>query len=239
MTHFAVLIVVIVALALHALYFRPLGTNLLFLLFALPPAFVYDPTIYRFAHGAASELSAGETGAPLFNVFGFLFVFYTAWSLAVSIARRADEREVGFAPLLAWCWALATVMGFGLEFLNESLGWWILRNADSWMAYLGMWYWRPAIAFPLFLSLLIDDGRLRRRAFKACLIWAWVHLWDIKVLGSIHPAWEFAWIVFTVAALVHLNRCHRDGRIRLLIPVRRLTFDRPRSLFARRTPKAG
>ncbi len=227
--------IVAVLLLTHAIYFRPHRTTLLFLAFTLPPSAVYDPSVYVFNRGAEADMLDvwHGGGIPLFSLFGFYFTFYSALTIGLSIARRRGESDVSFGRLLAACVAVFVAFGVCLEILNNALGWWTLQYRGNILGYLGMWYWRPALAFPLLFASLLPDPSMRRRAFRASLVWCWVWIWNSYVIGPLGgPVWQVLLMTLTFAGLWHVARRFGDHP-GLRIPIDALVYEHPRWLFGR------
>ncbi|MCC6157932.1 MAG: hypothetical protein IT350_07750 [Deltaproteobacteria bacterium] len=226
---------VVIHLLTHAIYFRPHRTTLLFLAFTIPPAAVYDPSVYVFNRAAEADLLDVWHGGnvPLFSLFGFFFTFYLALTIGLSLVRRPGESDVSFGRLLAACVVVFVAFGVCLETLNSSLKWWTLQYRGNVLGYLGMWYWRPALAFPLLFSRLLPVPVLRRRAFRASLMWCWILIWDSLLLGPLAgPIWHVFMIAMTFAALAYV--AHKFGdHPDLRIPLDALVFDQPQWIFGR------
>ena len=227
--------IVAILLFTHAVYFRPHRTTLLFLAFTLPPSAVYDPSVYVFNRAADADLLDIWHGGnvPLFSLFGFFFTFYLALTIGLSWARRPGEVDVSFGRLLAACVAVFVAFGVCLETLNASLQWWTLQYRGNILGYLGMWYWRPALAFPLLFSRLLPDPAVRKRAFRASLVWCWVWIWDSYVFTPFGgPVWQVFMMVMTFAAIGYVARKFGDNPD-LRIPLDALVYERPRWIFGR------
>lgn len=231
--------VVVVLLLAHTLYFRPHRTSLWFLGTAFPFAVMYDPTIYEFHRSPGMPIGVFDAWCPIVNLLGFLFVYCVSLSIATSFVRTRGERTVRYSTFLNTTILVFVMIGICMEILNESLGWWALKDPDpNIFAYIGMWIWRPAISFPIFFAAMIEDVRVRRRMLAATLILAagWMAAIQAGRVLGLPQMYEmlFALIIFLMPLTVWI--ADRLGWIRGEIVIADIQFATPHFVFRRTSP---
>ncbi|MCC6157933.1 MAG: hypothetical protein IT350_07755 [Deltaproteobacteria bacterium] len=231
--------IVVVLLLAHMLYFRPHRTSLWFLGATLPFAVMYDPTIYEFHRNPGMTIGVFDAWCPIVNLLGFLFVYYVSLSIATSFVRMLHERTARYSEFVNTSIIVFVLIGVCMEILNESLGWWALKDPDpNAFAYVGMWIWRPAISFPIFFAAMIEDVRIRRRMTALTLLLAVGWMASIQVVRAMGLPQVYEMICTAIIFLTPLSVWigGRLGWIRGDIAIARLQYPGPQFVFRRTDP---
>ncbi|MCL4233184.1 MAG: hypothetical protein KJ042_01550 [Deltaproteobacteria bacterium] len=231
--------VVVVILLTHTLYFRPHRTSLWFLGTMFPLSAMYDPNIYEFRRMEGMPIGVFDAWCPIVNLLGFIFVYYVSLTIATSFVRLRNGRTVSYPQFVNTTIIVFVLIGVCMEILNESLGWWILKDPDpNAFAYIGMWIWRPAISFPIFFAALIEDRRERRAmsALTLVLAFGWIASIQIVRAMGLPMIYEMigAAIIFLMPVFVWIGG--RLGWLRGEIALEDVLYSSPRLVFRRTQP---